>query len=192
MKIFEKKIILASNSPRRKELLSKGGFNFTVKVNEVEETYPDELPLAEVPAFLSKKKAAGSKQYLAEADIVLSADTVVIMDNKIFGKPKNEADAIGMLKNLSGQKHEVVTGVTLLGHNLERTFSVSSFVYFDDISEEEITYYVKKYQPYDKAGAYAIQEWIGLCKILKIEGTYDNIMGLPMEAVYKNLLSFLD
>lgn len=192
MKVFEKKIILSSNSPRRKQLLSEAGFTFEIKVNEVEESYPPDLDLFEVPVFLSKKKADASRSFLTEAEIVITADTVVILGDKLLGKPKDESDAVKMLQSLSGKTHEVVTGVTLLSAKKEESFSVQSRVYFDDLTDEEINFYVKKYQPYDKAGAYAIQEWIGLCKILKIEGTYANIMGLPMEQVYKHLLLFLD
>lgn len=190
MKIFEKKIVLSSGSPRRKQLLEAAGFTFEIKLNEVEENYPASLPLEQVPVFLSKKKAAASIEFLEDADVVITADTVVILNDELLGKPLDATAARIMLEKLSGTKHLVITGVTLLSKEKEESFSVRSDVYFDTLSAEEIDYYISNYQPFDKAGSYAIQEWIGLCKILKIEGTYANIMGLPMEKVYKHLLTF--
>ena len=182
-------LILASKSPRRSELLSKARIPFQIKTREVEETYPDSLEAAEVAPYLARKKAAAVKDFIQQPnDVILTADSVVILDGRIYGKPKDREDAIAIIKQLSGRKHRVITGCCLTYQGGEVVFSGISDVYFSSISEEEIIYYVDQYQPYDKAGAYAIQEWIGLCKIQKIEGTFPNIMGLPVNLVYQNLL----
>lgn len=182
------KIILASKSPRRSELLRQAGFEFEIKTTEVEENYPADMQPAFVPEFLAKKKAHASRHFIENEEILLAADSIVILDGIIFEKPKDRADAIRILQTLSGNKHEVITGVCLLSKTQERSFSGLSQVYFDEMSEEEIAYYIDTYQPYDKAGSYGIQEWVGLCKIRKIEGTYANIMGLPVDLVYKELM----
>jgi septum formation protein len=185
-----RKILLASKSPRRHQLLREAGFNFEVKTMDIEEIYPEDLPNREVAAYLAELKATAAKHLLKNGEILLTADTIVIQDNIIYGKPKDRADAINILKKLSANMHEVITGVCLMSAEKSHTFSTISKVYFEPISDEEIAYYLDNYQPYDKAGAYAIQEWIGHCKISKIEGTYSNIMGLPMETVYKKLMAF--
>lgn len=185
-----RKIILASKSPRRSQLLREAGFNFEVKTAEVEEIYPEELPQRQVAAYLAELKADAAKHLLQNGDILLTADTIVIQGNEIFGKPKDRQDALNILEKLSGNMHEVITGVCLVSMEKSHTFSTVSKVYFEPLSREEIEYYIDQYEPYDKAGAYAIQEWIGHCKISKIEGTYSNIMGLPMEAVYRQLRDF--
>ncbi len=191
MKIFEKKIILASKSPRRSQLLGEAGFQFEIKTKDVNEAYPDELPIGKVAPWLAEKKALECADFLQEDDqILLAADSVVILDGHIYGKPTDYQDAVRILSALSGREHEVVTGVCLLSKSKKRVFADSSFVSFDALSQEEIRYYLDVYAPFDKAGAYAIQEWIGLCKISKIRGTYTNIMGLPMELVYKELSQF--
>ena len=191
MKIFDKKIILASKSPRRSQLLEQAGFSFTIKTKDVEESYPDSLDAHDVAPFLAEKKAMACADFLySKDDILLTADSVVILDNVIYGKPKDFEDAKRILENLSGRIHDVVTGVCLMSKNKKRVFSSVSNVHFNSLSEEEIDFYLKKYKPYDKAGSYAIQEWIGLCKISKIDGTYSNIMGLPMEAVFNELSNF--
>ena len=191
MNIFNKKLILASQSPRRKQLLTEAGFQFQVKASDVEESYPETMPVHDVPEFLAHKKANASAHVLEDAEtIIIASDCVVILDEKIYGKPTDFEDACQILRALSGRMHEVVTGVCLMGRQKTVTFKGISKVYFDTLSDDEIEYYVTKYQPYDKAGAYAIQEWIGLCKILKIEGTYSNIMGLPMDLVYSGLQAF--
>lgn len=184
---FNKKIILASKSPRRSQLLGEAGFEFEIKTKEVEETYPDSLAVDEVAAYLARKKASAAEEYLAPNTVLLAADSIVVLENTIFGKPKDHQDAVRILTALSGNMHRVITGVCLKSSTQEKVFSGISKVYFDTLSPEEIDFYIKKYQPYDKAGAYAIQEWIGLCKIKKIEGTYSNIMGLPVQMVYENL-----
>ncbi|NJL73850.1 MAG: septum formation protein Maf [Saprospiraceae bacterium] len=190
MKIFEQKIILASKSPRRKQLLEIAGFNFEVKALEVDESFSPTMPVAEVAAYLAEKKADAAHSLVDTNALILAADSVVILEDKIYGKPEDETDAKQILRQLSGKVHRVITGVCLLQYNKKRIFSGVSEVHFAPLSEEEIEYYVQKYQPYDKAGAYGIQDWIGWCKVLKIEGSYSNVMGLPMELVYKELSSF--
>ena len=191
MEIFNKNIILASKSPRRSQLLEQAGFNFTIKTKEVDESYPEDMAAHDVAPFLAEKKATACTDFLThENDILLAADSVVILDNIIYGKPKGFADAKNILAKLSGRIHDVVTGVCLISKNKKRVFSSISKVHFMPLSEKEIEYYLNKYEPYDKAGSYAIQEWIGLCKISKIDGTYSNIMGLPMEAVYAEIIRF--
>jgi len=191
IKNFTYKIILGSKSPRRKEILAASGLEFEVRTKEVEEIYPADLDVYAVPAYLAKLKATATFDLIIENEILLTADSVVIANDKIFGKPKNHKHAIAILKELSlAQKHYVVTGVCLMSHEKCITFSEKSIVYFEELSDEEIEYYVTTFRPFDKAGAYGIQEWIGLCKIKKIEGTYANIKGLPMHAVYRSLMDF--
>lgn len=184
-------LVLASKSPRRKQLLAEAGFTFRTQAKEVDETFPPEMPVEEVAAFLAEKKARACQSFLQPGEVMLTADSVVILDGKIYEKPIDRPDAIRILTELSGRKHQVITGVCLLNEDLHRTFSGFSDVYFEKLSRSEIEYYVDQYQPYDKAGSYAIQEWIGHCKISRIEGLYTNIMGLPVELVYQNLLHFL-
>lgn len=188
--MFQKKLILASKSPRRKQLLEMAGIPFEIKTKEVVESYPSDLSAHEVAPFLAQKKARACREFIQNDEIILTADSVVIIGETIYGKPKDTEDAHRILGELSGKMHRVITGVCLLSRQKEQVFSGVSNVYFEKLTPEEIRYYVREYQPFDKAGAYAIQEWIGLCKIKKIEGTYSNIMGLPMELVYKALLSF--
>jgi septum formation protein len=191
MQIFNKKIILASKSPRRSQLLKEAGFHFEIKTKEVDEIYPEDMPAEQVAPYLAELKAMACREFLrADDEILLTSDCVVILDGKIYGKPNDLEDAKMILRALSGRVHTVMTGVCLLSNHKKKVFSAISKVHFDELDEEEINYYLEKYQPYDKAGSYAIQEWIGLCKISKIEGTYSNIMGLPMDAVYKELLTF--
>lgn len=191
MQILQHKIILASKSPRRRQLLQQAGFEFEVRTREVEETFPPELPVEKVAAYLAMKKAEAVRDFLTGGDeIILTADSVVILNGKFYGKADNLADAAQMLRELSGNVHEVITGVCLLSAQKEVVFSGVSRVHFAELSEEEIQYYVHNYEVLDKAGSYAIQEWIGLCCIEKIEGSYSNIMGLPMELVYQRLKEF--
>ena len=192
MKILNQPLILASKSPRRKQLLSEAGFtNFRVMTKDVDESYAADMPANEVAEFLAEKKATACADFLKQPDeILIAADSIVILGDEIFEKPTDRDDAIRILSALSGKKHQVITGVCLLSQSKKLSFSGISDVYLDTMSQEEIAYYVDKYQPYDKAGAYAIQEWIGHCKITKIEGTYPNIMGLPVALIYKNLQTF--
>jgi MAF protein len=184
------RLILASKSPRRKELLERSNIPFTIRTLEVEEIYPESLPKSEVAEYLAILKAEAARPNLGEQEIVLGADSIVILQDTIYGKPKDVEDAHYILRQLSGQTHEVITGVCLLSKNKKVSFSAVSKVWMKELTEEEIAYYVDTYKPFDKAGAYAIQEWIGLCKISKIEGTYSNIMGLPTEMVYRALRAF--
>lgn len=191
MEILELPIILVSKSPRRRQLLEQAGFQFTIKPQDVPEDYPTEIPVEEVAPFLAQKKVRASMHELEEGSVLLGADSVVILDGEIYEKPRDRNDAQRILRELSGREHTVVTGVCLANTKQERVFSGVSRVYFDKLTNEEIDFYIDRYQPYDKAGGYAIQEWIGLCKINKIEGTYANIMGLPVDLVYQELRHFL-
>lgn len=188
--MFQKKIILASKSPRRSQLLQEGGFHFEVKTLPVVESYPQNLPVEDVPVFLARKKANACISLLEKNTVLLAADSVVIQGNEIFGKPKDYDDAFRILRQLSDSKHTVITGVCLKNEEQEVAFAGISTVYMDKLTDEEIDFYIQKYKPYDKAGAYAIQEWIGHCRIKRIEGTYSNIMGLPVHLVYEKLKSF--
>lgn len=188
--VLKKKIILASASPRRRDLLEKAGFQFEVRPTDIAEDFPDEMPVEEVAEFLAIKKAEAARSGLQKKEIVLAADSVVILDGLIYGKPSDYNDAFRIISKLSGRAHDVITGVCLLSLEKKVSFSSWSKVHISEISAAEIAYYIEKCQPYDKAGAYAIQEWIGLCKIHKIEGTHTNIMGLPIDRVYTALAEF--
>jgi len=191
MDVLQKKIILASKSPRRRQLLEQAGFRFEVKTQDTPEDYPPDLPAEEVALYLAQKKGRAAKGLRQSGEVLLTADSVVILDGKIYEKPKDREDARRILKQLSGRKHRVITGVCLSDDKQESVFAGQSDVQFEPLSEAEIDYYIERFQPYDKAGAYAIQEWIGLCKISKIEGTYANIMGLPVDLVYQEMQHFL-
>ncbi len=183
-----KKIILASQSPRRKQLLAEAGFEFEVKVTDIDEDYPEDMPVEQVPEFLAELKAkAAMEMFGLNDEIVIASDCVVILEGVIYGKPSNYDDAVRILRALSGKMHQVITGVCIATKEHTEVFSGVANVYFHPLTDDEIHYYITNYKPYDKAGAYAIQEWIGLCKIEKIEGTYSNIMGLPMDLVYPRL-----
>lgn len=184
------KIILASNSPRRRELLAGLGVPFEVRVLEgVDESYPAELPASEVALYIAGKKAEAYRATMAVDELVITADTVVIVDNDILGKPHNEADAVRMLHEISGRTHQVTTGVCLIAQGWERRFSVTTDVTFKQLSDEEIRYYVANYKPFDKAGAYGIQEWIGYIGVTALQGSYYNVMGLPVQRIYEALSS---
>ncbi len=185
-------IILASGSPRRKQLLSEMGINFQVQPGSVNEDYPDDLSPQEIAEYLSKIKAEGfAEDELTENTLIITADTIVTLDGKVMGKPIDRQDAILILKQLSGKSHEVITGVTLKMFSKQKTFSVSTLVYFKELTEQEMDYYIDNFEPYDKAGAYGIQEWIGHVAIEKIEGSYFNVMGLPTHRLYEELLRFI-
>ncbi|MCH2023146.1 MAG: Maf family protein [Saprospiraceae bacterium] len=190
MKTQKPIILLASKSPRRRQLLSELGFEFEVVEQNIDETFPEDLSKEDVPAHLAQKKAASVQHHLTNDKIILASDTIVLMNNSIYHKPKDYTDAVNILKELSGNVHEVITGVCLLGTNKEVTFSVHSKVHFSVLTNDEIDFYINNFKPYDKAGAYAIQEWIGLAKIKKIEGSYNNIVGLPTQRVYEELMLF--
>ncbi len=182
-----KKIILASKSPRRSFLLEEAGFEFEIRTREVEESYPPDLPVEEVAEFLAKKKAAGVKDFIINDEIIITADTVVILNNKIYGKPKDYDDAVRILREISGTTHRVITGVCICSKEKEHSFSDISDVTISDMTDDEIHYYLKKCEPFDKAGSYGIQEWLGYVKVVRIEGSYANVMGLPVHRVYEVL-----
>ena len=182
-------LILSSNSPRRQELLRGVNIPFKVFVIDgIDESYPDDLPAEEIAEYIAIKKAAPYAEQLKGSDnTVLTADTVVVCDGKVMGKPKDDADACRMLRFLSGKTHQVYTGVCLTSTEQQRHFSVKTDVTFRELTDEEISYYVSTYKPLDKAGAYGIQEWIGYIGITGINGSYYNVMGLPVQRIYKEL-----
>ena len=184
------RIILASKSPRRQQLLKELGVDFVIKTKDIEEVYPPHLKKEAVALFLSELKANAFKKDINENEIVITSDTIVCLDNEIIGKPTNRANAIEMLEKLSGKRHEVITAVTLFSNKKQISFSVCTEVFFKTLSMEEITYYIDNYKPYDKAGSYGIQEWIGYIGIEKIIGSYFNVMGFPVKEVYDALIKF--
>ena len=184
-------VILASGSPRRKELLSSIGIDYKVRViNGIDENYPENMRAEDIPQFISRKKAAAYRQDMSNGELIITADTVVAVDNKILGKPKDKTEAVKMLNLLSGRKHQVITGVTVMTSEREETFATVSNVSISKLSDEEIDYYIEKYKPYDKAGAYGIQEWIGMIGVTEIEGSFFNVMGLPVQRLYTLLKTF--
>lgn len=183
------RLVLASNSPRRRELLAGLGLDFDVRVlHNVDESYPSTLPVEEIAGYISAKKAAAYRQTMATDELLVTADTVVVCGNEVMGKPQDAAEARRMLRRLSGRSHQVVTGVCLTTQEVQRSFSVTTEVSFKELSEEEIFYYVERYQPMDKAGAYGIQEWIGYIGCTGLKGSYYNVMGLPVQRIYQELL----
>lgn len=184
-------IILGSKSPRRKELLAHLIPNFEVRTKEIDEVYPAELSVYEVPEYLAKLKAAAFVDSLSDKEIIITSDTIVAMDNHIYGKPKDAADAARILQELSGKTHEVITGVCLQSKQKVECFRVSTKVRFKNLNRAEIDYYINTYQPFDKAGAYAIQEWIGMIGIEEIQGDYFNVVGLPLFRLNQALQAFL-
>lgn len=190
---MKNRLVLASNSPRRKDLLRGLGIDFEVRlIRDIDESYPEDMPASEVAVHISKAKAAAYLDEMAENEVVLTADTVVICDGQILGKPQDAADARRMLRLLSGKSHEVVTGVTLSALQWQRSFAVTTVVWFKELSNEEIDFYVDSYRPFDKAGAYGIQEWIGYVGVQRIEGSYFNVMGLPVQRIYEELKGSFD
>lgn len=181
-------IILASKSPRRQELLTLMGLNFKVVLKDVDESYPDGLSPAEIAVYISEQKA---KAFKADDEIVITADTIVALNGEILGKPADRAHAQEMLAKLSGRKHEVYTGVTLAKGNKIYSFYDRTEVYCKSVTSEEIDFYIDHYQPYDKAGSYGVQDWWGLVVVQRIKGSYTNVMGLPTEKLYQELLKFV-
>lgn len=182
------KVILGSNSPRRKELLAGLGLDFEVKVVEgVSETYPDDMPACDVAAYIATEKADAYTGLLSESTIVITADTVVIVGDEILGKPVDCDDARRMLRLISGRTHQVTTGVCLSTSSCRRVFSVTTDVTFKNLTDDEIDYYIRNYKPFDKAGAYGIQEWIGYIGVTGLNGSYFNVMGLPVQRIYQEL-----
>lgn len=183
-----KKLILGSASPRRKDLLQLANLNFEIRVSDVDESFPDHMNVFDVAEFVAKKKSEAIK--IISDEVLITCDTVVILENKIYGKPENEMDAKQMLGKLSGHMHSVVSGVCIRGADTEIIFKDITEVYFNQLSEAQIEFYVNHYKPFDKAGSYAIQEWIGAVAIQKINGCYFNVMGLPVNRVVNALKQF--
>lgn len=182
------KIILASNSPRRKELLAGLDIDFQVRVIDgIDESFPADLPTHQIAEHISQKKAAAYRESMAADELVITADTIVVLGNEVMGKPKDETDACRMLHELSGKTHQVITGVTLSTLERQQSFSVLTDVTFKTLSDDEIHYYVTHYCPFDKAGSYGIQEWIGYVGVTQLNGSYFNVMGLPVQRIYETL-----
>jgi septum formation protein len=181
------KIILASQSPRRKQLLEWAEIDFEIIVKPTPEDYPDELAVEQIPVHVARQKAIAVKIELADDCIIIAADTLVILNDKVIGKPIDRNDAIKILSELSGQKHLVITGVAIINNEKEISFADITEVWFHELTTEQIEFYVDKYKPFDKAGAYAIQEWIGVIGIKKINGDFYNVMGLPVSRVVREL-----
>jgi len=184
-------IILASNSPRRKELLSGLDINYEIKtLPDIDESYPDSLRGEDIAIYIAKEKADAYTAYMKDNTLLITADTIVLLDGKVYGKPTDEEDAKQMLRDLSGKTHEVITGVCITTKEKQKAFGVLSEVRFAKLEEDEIQYYVSKYKPLDKAGAYGVQEWIGYIAVEYISGSYYNIMGLPIQRLYQELKKF--
>jgi septum formation protein len=183
-------IILASTSPRRKQLLEWAEVPFKVVAKATDESYPDGLDPQDVAIHIARNKALAVQKDCPKDSIILAADTIVVLGQRIIGKPTDKEDAVAILAALSGQQHSVITGVVIMKDAAEKTFSDSTIVQFHSLTREEIEYYVDKYKPYDKAGAYAIQEWIGVVGIHSVQGDFYNVMGLPVSRVIRELQSF--
>lgn len=189
--ISKYKIILASNSPRRKELLGGLGLSFEVKtIPGIDESYPETLRGEEIPKYISAKKAEAYRDVMGDDEMYITADTIVYDADEVLGKPQSREDAIRMLRQLSGHSHDVITGMSIVTKEKTVQFASTSKVFFSDLTDEEIEYYVDNYRPYDKAGAYGIQEWIGFVGVSRIEGSYFNVMGLPVQRLFTELKKF--
>ena len=183
------KVILASNSPRRKELLAGLGVDYEVRtLPDVDESYPETLQGADIPLYIAKEKADAYVAMMQPGELMITADTIVWLDGKVLGKPQDKEDALQMLRTMSGRTHEVFTGVCITTTDWQRSFTAQTEVRFATLSEDEIAYYVDNFQPMDKAGAYGVQEWIGFIGVENISGSYYNIMGLPVQKLYRELL----
>jgi len=184
--------ILGSNSPRRKEIIKEIGIDFSVYPSNIDENFNKEMKLENIGVFLAEKKANAIKNELKENDILITADTTVLHNNELLSKPENTLEAKKMLNKLSGKSHKVITGVCLLSKNRKFIFSCETIVTFNDLDIKEIEFYINKFKPFDKAGSYGIQEWIGLIGIKRIEGSYTNVVGLPASMLYKELKKFIN
>ena len=184
-------IVLASNSPRRKELLQRMGLNFKVRtLFGIDESYPDSLRGEDIVRYISRSKANAYRSSMAPDELLITADTIVYIDGKVLGKPQSPENAKEMLRTLSGKIHQVITGVTILTANRTEDFGVTSQVKFAELTDDEINFYVDNYLPFDKAGAYGIQEWIGIVAVEDIKGSYFNVVGLPVQRLYQKLKTF--
>lgn len=182
------KIKLASNSPRRRELLAGLGLDFEVKLLPgIDESYPERLPGEEIPVYIARKKAEAYRRDIGPDELIITADTIVYIDGQVLGKPADAEEARRMLRQLSGRTHQVITGVCLTTADRQKAFSAVTDVTFDTLGDEEIDYYIEHYRPYDKAGAYGVQEWIGFVGVSRLEGSYFNVMGLPVQRLYREL-----
>jgi septum formation protein len=188
--VLSRPLILASKSPRRAQLLREAGFSFRVETFDVDESFSEEMLVEEVAPWLAQKKAQAAKHLIQGDEIVLAADSVVILNGRIYNKPADYREAFSMIRSLSGKQHTVVTGVCLLSESREQVFAGVTKVWFAELTDEEIDYYLRIWEPYDKAGSYGAQDWIGHCKITRIEGTFQNVMGLPVNLVYAALQEF--
>jgi septum formation protein len=189
--VLQQPILLATQSPRRKQLMQEAGFQFRAKATHVDESFPSTMPVEAIAEFLAQKKATAARDWIENEEIILAADSVVLLKNKVFEKPQSVDDAHRMLSELSGQVHRVITGVCFANRDRMHSFSSTTSVHFEDLSPEEIEFYVRRYQPFDKAGSYGVQEWLGHCKVKRLEGSFTNVMGLPMYEVYHELGEFL-
>ena len=181
-------VILASGSPRRQQFFKELDLDFIIQIKEIEEKFPKHLKGVEITDFLANLKSQAFTN-LTEKDLLITSDTIVWLENKALGKPKNKQEAYAMLKELSGKKHEVITSISIRNNNFQKIINDTTVVYFKEISDKEITYYINNYNPYDKAGAYGIQEWIGFIAIDKMEGSYFNVVGLPVHKLFKELMN---
>lgn len=185
-----RKLILGSKSPRRSQLLTEAGLIFDIRIQDVDESFDISEPVLEVAENLAIRKAIALKETLNNEEILLTADSVVILDDIIYNKPENYDDGVRILSALSDRTHTVATGVCLMTKDSQKSFTVLTYITFEKLSMNEIEYYLNTHQPYDKAGAYGIQDWIGWCKVKKIEGSYSNVMGLPVREVYEKIKAF--
>jgi septum formation protein len=182
--------ILASKSPRRQQLLQSLGIQFEVRIKETDEIYPEGLERNEIPVYLAKLKAAEFLPEMKERDLLITADTVVFLENEVIGKPENYEDAKRMLRKLSGKEHQVISGVCITSLQRQLAFFAVTNVRFKELSDKEIDFYISRFHPFDKAGAYGIQEWIGYIGITHIEGSFYNVMGLPVQKLYEEIMRF--
>lgn len=189
-RLADKQVVLASKSPRRKQLMEGLAIHFTVRTLEVDESFDPALQRQDIPLYLARKKALAFREHMASNELIITADTVVWVNDHVLNKPESETEALEMLRELSGNVHHVYTGVSLLTQEKQHTFFDETRVFFRDLSEEEMLFYVRHYQPYDKAGAYGAQEFIGYVGIDRLEGSYFNVMGLPVHKVYEALQQF--
>ncbi len=186
-----KKIVLGSASPRRQELLKLLAVDFEIRLSNSDEQFNEKLPPEQIAKFLATQKSEALKNTIIKNEILITADTIVAKEDRILNKPKNEKEAVEMLTFLSNGRHQVITGVCISSTEKSISFSVNTKVFFKKLSSEEINFYIKNYKPFDKAGAYGIQEWIGLIGIEEIQGSYFNVVGLPMQKLYQNLIQFV-